>query len=148
MKPDWDALADEYASSQSVLIADVDCTAGGKSLCEKHGVSGYPTIKTFAPGDDQGGNYDGDRSIDALRKHAESLGPSCDLDHKDLCSDEQLAQLEKFAAMSQERRNGRLNKLQNAIKLKELDFGEHTLFHGHSMQIPIQMFALAICRLS
>jgi len=121
MKPDWDTLAADYENHPSVLIADVDCTADGKSLCEKHGVQGYPTIKTFGPGDDEGEKYEGDRSLEALKKHAETLGPTCGLEHKDLCSAEQLAQLEKFAAMSQERRNGRLNKFQNAIKLKETE---------------------------
>jgi len=122
MKPDWDALAKEYEGHPSVLIADVDCTAGGKSLCEKQGVSGYPTIKTFAVGDDAGVKYEGGRSLDDLKKHAATLGPSCSVDHKELCSAEELPQLEKFAAMSSERRNGRLVKLQNAIKVKENDF--------------------------
>ena len=45
MKPDWDSLASEYEGSDKVVIADVDCTAGGKPLCEKFGVKGYPTIK-------------------------------------------------------------------------------------------------------
>ena len=39
MKPDWDALGDEYADSKTVIIGDVDCTAAGK-LCEKYGVRG------------------------------------------------------------------------------------------------------------
>jgi len=45
MKPDWDALGDVYEDSKTVLIGDADCTAAGKSLCEKHGVRGYPTLK-------------------------------------------------------------------------------------------------------
>ncbi len=40
MKPDWDSLADEYKDSKTVIIADVDCTADGKPLCEKFGVKG------------------------------------------------------------------------------------------------------------
>ena len=40
MKPDWDALGDEYADSKTVVIGDVDCTAAGKPLCEKYGVRG------------------------------------------------------------------------------------------------------------
>ena len=40
MKPDWDKLAEEFADSQKVVIADVDCTASGKALCEKYGVQG------------------------------------------------------------------------------------------------------------
>lgn len=27
------------------MIADVDCTAEGKSLCDEQGVQGFPTIK-------------------------------------------------------------------------------------------------------
>merc|ERR1712032_1705338 len=45
MKPDWDSLGAEYKDSTKVVIADVDCTAAGKPLCEKYGVRGYPTIK-------------------------------------------------------------------------------------------------------
>jgi len=119
MKPDWDSLAKEFETSSSVLIADVDCTAGGKSLCDKHGVKGYPTIKTFEAGSDEGESYEGGRSLTDLRKHAESLGPSCSMEHQDMCSAEQLPQLLKFAAMSQERRTAKLNKLKNAIAKKQ-----------------------------
>jgi len=118
MKPDWDTLAGEYADSKTVLIADVDCTADGKPLCEKHGVKGYPTIKTFASGDSDGTDYEGGRDLAALRKHAESLGPSCSVDNKDLCSAEDLVTLEKYAAMSQARRDAKLYKLKAAITKK------------------------------
>ena len=40
MKPDWDKLSEEFSDSQKVVIADVDCTASGKALCEKYGVQG------------------------------------------------------------------------------------------------------------
>ena len=39
MKPDWDSLSSDYASSSKVIVADVDCTAGGKPLCDKYGVT-------------------------------------------------------------------------------------------------------------
>lgn len=74
-QPDWDKLANEYKNSESVLIADVDCTAAGEPLCKTHGVSGYPTIKTFASASAEGEDYSGGRSISALRAHAEGLGP-------------------------------------------------------------------------
>lgn len=122
MKPDWDKLAEEYKESSKVLIADVDCTAGGKSLCEKHGVRGYPTIKSYSPPDfDEGDSYEGGRDLDSLRKHADSLGPSCSVDAKELCSAEQLEKLEKYAGMSQARRDAKMVKLQNAIKKGEAD---------------------------
>ena len=47
MQPDWDSLASAFEDSKKVLIADVDCTAAGKPLCDKYGVRGYPTIKYF-----------------------------------------------------------------------------------------------------
>lgn len=119
MKPDWDRLASEFEGDPQRLIADVDCTASGKPLCEKYGVQGYPTIKTFAAGDTEGEAYEGGRDFDALKKHAESLGPTCRIDAKENCKPEDLPELEKFAAMSQERRQGRINKLQNALKKEE-----------------------------
>uniref|UniRef100_A0A7S3AL87 Thioredoxin domain-containing protein n=1 Tax=Haptolina ericina TaxID=156174 RepID=A0A7S3AL87_9EUKA len=119
MKPDWDKLAEEFKDSSTVLIADVDCTADGKPLCEKHGVSGYPTIKSFPQGSDEGEDYKGGRDLDTLRKHAESLGPACSVDRKDLCSPSMLEALEKYEAMSQARRDAKLIKLKNAIKKAE-----------------------------
>jgi hypothetical protein len=75
MKPDWDKLAKEYKGSEAVLIADVDCTAAGEPLCKEHGVSGYPTLKTFASSTAKGVDYQGGRSLSALRAHAQTLGP-------------------------------------------------------------------------
>ena len=74
MKPDWDKVAKEFSSSDSVLIADVDCTTE-QTLCEKHGVSGYPTIKTFYPGQSTGVDFQGGRNLNGLRAHAQSLVP-------------------------------------------------------------------------
>jgi len=119
MKPDWDKLAEEFADSSKVLIADVDCTEEGEPLCKKHGVEGYPTIKTFGPDEAEGEKYEGGRDLASLRTAAEGLGPGCSVANKELCSAEELLMLEKFAAMSQARRDGRLVKLKNAIAKKE-----------------------------
>jgi protein disulfide-isomerase A6 len=115
MKPDWDPLAAECSGSSTVIIADVDCTADGQPLCEKYGVKGYPTIKSFSPPDTAGEDYEGGRDLDSLRKFAESLGPSCSIDNKDLCSAEDLETIIKYAAMSEARRSAKIVKLQNAI---------------------------------
>ena len=37
MKPDWDKLMDAFADSTTALVADVDCTADGKPLCDANG---------------------------------------------------------------------------------------------------------------
>ena len=67
LAPDWDELADSYASSSSALVASVDCTAGGnEDLCQEYGVQGYPTLKYFKDGDKNGEDYNGGRSLDEL----------------------------------------------------------------------------------
>jgi hypothetical protein len=99
MKPDWDKLMEEYKDSKTVLIADVDCTASGKDLCNEVGVRGYPTIKYGDPNNLE--DYKGGRTFKDLKKHAdENLGPSCGPDNLDLCDDEKKATIAKFQAMS------------------------------------------------
>jgi len=95
MKPAWDSLMNEYKDSKTALVADVDCTAGGKSLCEKHSVQGYPTIKWGEPTDLK--DYDGGRDLDSLKKFAsENLGPTCGPDNLDLCDETDKKFIAKF----------------------------------------------------
>jgi len=99
MKPDWDKLMDAFAGSSTQLVADVDCTAAGKPLCDQVGVRGYPTIKWGDPSDLQ--DYQGGRSYDDLKKFAdENLKPICSVKNIDLCDDEKKAAIEKFQGMS------------------------------------------------
>lgn len=109
MKPAWEKLESEFASSKTVLIGDVDCTVE-QSLCSKYGVKGYPTIKYFTGATAaDGDSYEGGRDYDALLKFAqESLGPSCGVNNKDLCNEEQLKELEAALAMSQEDRDAQI----------------------------------------
>jgi len=99
MKPDWDKLMGDFTGSKTALVSDVDCTSdGGKGLCEKIGVSGYPTLKHGDP--NALTDYSGGRTYDDLKKFAdENLGPSCGPEHLDLCSDEDKAAIEKFQKM-------------------------------------------------
>jgi len=99
MKPDWDKLMDDFKDSKNAVVADVDCTADGKSLCETNKVSGYPSIKYGDPNDLK--DYNGGRSYDDFKKFAdENLGPSCGPDNLDLCKDDDKALIEKFLQMS------------------------------------------------
>jgi len=99
MKPDWDKLTADFAGSSTQLIADVDCTAEGKPLCDSAGVRGYPTIKWGDPADLQ--DYQGGRTYDDLKKFAdENLKPMCSPKNIDLCDDAKKADIQKFQAMS------------------------------------------------
>mmetsp|Transcript_79390 Transcript_79390/g.140125 ORF Transcript_79390/g.140125 Transcript_79390/m.140125 type:complete len:162 (+) Transcript_79390:224-709(+) len=91
----------QYEGHESILIADVDCTAGGESLCQEVGVEGYPTIKYGDPSDLQ--DYEGERELKALKKFAKTeLGPQCSPANLDLCSAEKKKQIEDFLAMPAE----------------------------------------------
>jgi len=123
MKPDWDSLGSEYENSKTVIIADVDCTAAGKSLCERFGVRGYPTIKYFNPPDEEGEDYKGGRSLDDLKKFAANeLGPGCSVDALENCSDAQKKELEQYTAMADGERAEMLASLKTALQDAE---GKH-----------------------
>jgi len=120
MKPDWDSLASTYEDSKKVVIADVDCTAAGKPLCDKFGVRGYPTIKFFNPPDEEGEDYKGGRDLAALKKFVESdLGPGCSVDTLENCSDSQKAELETYIAMDAAERATKLTTMKDELKTAE-----------------------------
>jgi len=99
MKPAWDKLMKKFQGHASILIADVDCTADGKSLCDSVGVEGFPTIKFGDPSNLE--DYEGEREFEDLAKFAENeLGPRCSPANLDLCDAEKKEQIEKFVAMS------------------------------------------------
>merc|ERR1719273_803040 len=115
MKPAWDELMQEYKDHETTLIADVDCTAEGQSLCQSVGVRGYPTIKYGNPADLT--DYEGGRTIDALKKFAkENLGPVCGPANMDLCDEEQTATIEKLMAMPEEELEEMIEEEERKIK--------------------------------
>mmetsp|Transcript_10380 Transcript_10380/g.14647 ORF Transcript_10380/g.14647 Transcript_10380/m.14647 type:complete len:148 (+) Transcript_10380:200-643(+) len=114
MKPAWDQLADEFAGSSSVLIADVDCTAEGDKLCEQFGIRGYPTIKYFVDGDmSEGKDYQGGRDFDSLKGFvAEELEVKCFItDPTTGCTEKQQGYITKMTAKSAEDRAKQLKRL-------------------------------------
>jgi len=98
MKPDWDKLMEQFKGSATQLVADVDCTADGKPLCDEVGVRGYPTIKYGDPADLQ--DYQGGRDFDSLSKFAADLKPMCSPKNIDLCDDAKKAEISKFQSMA------------------------------------------------
>jgi len=100
MKPDWDKLMKKDLG-EVALVADVDCTAGGKPLCEANGVKGFPTLKWGDP--DSLEDYNGGRSYKDLLKFAKkNLKPLCSPNNLDICSDEKKAEIEKMMALSED----------------------------------------------
>jgi len=110
MKPAWDKLMAEFADSKTALVADVDCTADGKPLCDSNGVKGFPTIKYGNPADLQ--DYQGGRDFDALLEFAnENLGPTCSPDNLDLCDDDKKAEIASSRSWDKRNFKKRLTRL-------------------------------------
>jgi len=125
MKPAWDSLMKDFADSKHAGVFDVDCTAAGKDLCEEVGVSGYPTIKWGDPHDKKAlQDYQGGRDAEELKAFAEkNLGPVCNPDSMDACSDEQKTQLEGFLKRKASDLLAEVTKLEKdfAAKQKKVD---------------------------
>jgi len=120
MKPDWDKLIEAFSGSATVVIADVDCTAGGKSKCDEVGVRGYPSIKYGDPDDLQ--DYTGGRDYSALKTFADGLGPLCSPANLDLCDDEKKKQIEEFTALGSEKRQQMIAEKEAEAAKLESDF--------------------------
>jgi len=121
MKPDWDSLMEKFAGSATQLVADVDCTAEGKSLCEEQGIRGYPTIKYGDPSALE--DYKGGRDLASLTKFAEeNLKPMCSPANIDLCDDDKKAEIEKFMAMSDADLDAVIAEKEAAQEKAEADF--------------------------
>jgi hypothetical protein len=90
---------EEFKDSKTAGVFDVDCTTEGKSLCEKHGVRGYPTIKYGDPSNLE--DYKGGRSLQAMKDFAnENLKPMCSPANLDLCDGDKKTQIQGFMDMS------------------------------------------------
>lgn len=121
MAPDWNKLMDEFDGHATKLVADVDCTAEGKPLCEQVGVRGYPTLKYGDPSDLQ--DYQGARDFDALKKHVEDkVVPLCSPSNIDLCDDDKKAEIAKFQALSNDELQALIDTESAKIEKAEADF--------------------------
>jgi len=101
MKPDWDRMMKSWNKgdkAKTSLIADVDCTAEGKPLCEEHGVQGFPTLKWGDPSSME--KYEGGRDYEALKKFAkENLKPVCSPSNIDLCDEDKKKEIAALQAI-------------------------------------------------
>jgi len=66
LAPIWEKLGDSFEDNDEINVAKVDCTEV-KSLCGKHEVEGFPTLKLFRNGVLLS-EYDGERDLEGLIK--------------------------------------------------------------------------------
>jgi len=117
MKPQWDTLIKEYKDHPTVVVADVDCTGAGKSLCDEHGVQGFPTLKWGDPDDLQ--EYNGPRDLVALRIFAKDMKPQCSPTKRDTCTPEKIKQMDEFVALGPEKRAAIIKEKTDQIEALE-----------------------------
>lgn len=121
MAPDWEKLAGEWDGHEVGLVAEVDCTADGKPLCDANGVRGFPTLKYGDPTslDD----YQGGRDYDALAKFAtDNLKPICSPSNLDICDDDKKKQIEDLMAKSIEDLDAAIEEEEKKLTAAEDDF--------------------------
>ena len=114
MKGDWDNLMAKYADNAKILVADVDCTADGKPLCEANGVKGFPTLKHGDPANLE--DYEGGRDYAALDTFAGALKPVCSPANMELCDEEDKAKIEQVQALSDAELQSQIEAADNKAK--------------------------------
>merc|ERR1719326_2443703 len=121
MAPDWEKLAGEWEGHEIGLVAEVDCTAEGKPLCDANGVKGFPTLKYGDPTalDD----YQGGRSFSDLSSFAkDNLKPICSPSKLEPCDDEKKAEIESFMAKSVEELDAAIKTEEAKLEAAEANF--------------------------
>lgn len=71
LAPEYERLGASFKKAKSILIGKVDCDEH-KSVCNKYGVKGYPTIQWFPKGSLEPKKYEGARSAEALAEFVNS----------------------------------------------------------------------------
>lgn len=71
-------------------------------------------------------DYNGGRTFDDIKKHAETLGPSCSPANIDLCDDAKKAEIAKFTAMSADARAASIKEKEDSQAKLEKDFEAFT----------------------
>jgi len=100
MAGSWKTVMDEYADSEIVTVAEVDCIGTGKKLCETHSISGFPAIRYGDPSELQ--DYVGGRDVGSLREFAATLLPPCNVNTLENCSLEQVEDIKEFSSSTVE----------------------------------------------
>ena len=121
LKPTWDRLMEEFSEHSHIVVADCDCTAGCKRVCEEMQIQGYPTLKYGDPSALE--DYKGARDLESLVKHANSeLKPACSLTRTELCDDSQKKLIERLEDMTDADLDIEISRGENEIASAEARF--------------------------
>jgi len=118
----------KYKKSKTALVADVDCTADGKPLCDANGVEGFPTIKWGDPSNLE--DYEGGREYKDLKKFAKkNLKPQCSAKNLHLCKGKKKEQIEGYLVMDLEELKAKVQEGTDALKKagEDLEAGQKKL---------------------
>lgn len=66
----YERLADTYASSEDVLIAEIDADRYYE-FCDRFGIPGYPSLRLFTRDSTNPISYNGNRSYEDMRDFIE-----------------------------------------------------------------------------
>jgi len=119
MAPAWSKLTQEFDGHESILVAEVDCDAN-RSLCEEHGIQGFPTIKFGNQFSLE--NYDGSRQFEKLKEFAMNLKPSCSVANLDLCDEDKRKALEELLKLSDEDLKALVDEADEKMNLAKTTF--------------------------
>ena len=115
LAPDWEKLSQEWEGDDTGLVAEVDCTADGKSICDDNGVQGFPTLKYGDPSNLD--DYLGGRSYSDLSSFAmENLKPVCQPSKLDLCDDEAKSLIREYMTLSSAELERRIDALNLVLR--------------------------------
>lgn len=107
-----------------MVLAIVECPEHSE-LCQKHGVSGYPTFKVFdsTTGLENGKPYNGGRDVNAFKTFVEeNLKPKCSVKEQDGCTDKEktfIAKMQGTAKAELEEQIVRLDKMKGSSMAPE-----------------------------
>ena len=102
----------------TTLVAEVDWSAEGQTLCDEHVVDGFPTLMYGDPIALE--VYQGRRDDDSLANFAkDNLNPVCSPNNIDLCDDAKKAEIKAPMDLPAEKLGERISALES--KLEEVE---------------------------
>ena len=120
MAPAWDALMEDFKDSDTLFVGECDCTADCKDLCNDVGVQGYPTVKFGSPGALE--DYKGARDYESMKRHAETIKPACTPKRRQVCSSEELQQIDGLLSKSKDDLQKLIKEQEAVIETVESEF--------------------------